>query len=149
MLCTGRSLQSQNTGTCGTHLFLPVSPAGDILAGRQLLSPLSLTLWGLWDKEIQEVLCTVFPNLLRLSQALLSGQRQFEPELSQRAMVKNSMNNKYPPIGKQLLGNYYGRGLGQGVLDCYLNTHPSCDLEWPAQRLSTPFNEARFVYPFS
>lgn len=107
------------------------------------------TLWGLWDKEIQEVLCTVFPNLLRLSLALLSGQRHFEPVLSQRAMVKNSTNNKYPPIGKQLLGNYYGRVLGQGVLDCYLNTHTSCDLEWPAQRLSTPFNEAHFVYPFS
>jgi len=50
---------------------------------------------------MQEVLSAVFPNLFRMRQASLPGQRQFKPVLSQATMVKNSRHSKYPAVGKQ------------------------------------------------
>ena len=78
----------------------PCDPSRRYSGWKAALSPVSLTQWGLWDKAMQEVLGAVFLNLLRLSQALLSGQSQFKPVLFQTIMVKNSKHSKYPAVGK-------------------------------------------------
>lgn len=133
----------------------PCAPSRRYSGWKAALSPISLMQWGLWDKATQEVLSAVFLNLLRLSQASVSGQSQFKPVLSQTTMVKNSKCSKYPAVGKQErwicissrgIVNYQrkhqgscGQGQGQGVLDYYPVTYLFCLLVWPAERLSAPF----------